>query len=142
MKKEQKYSMKNIVLIDADILLDVLMERRPFCRDSSVVWKMCEAGMIKGYISTLSFANIVYIMRKQLDSKSIERVLHMLSSIFAFEPLTEYDLKNAAALHWEDYEDALQYVIAARVNADYIITRNVKDYQNSSIEPLTPERFI
>ena len=98
--------------------------------------------MIKGYISTLSFANIVYIMRKQLDSKSIERVLHMLSSIFAFEPLTEYDLKNAAALHWEDYEDALQYVIAARVNADYIITRNVKDYQNSSIEPLTPERFI
>ena len=142
-KREPKDSKKDFkLMIDADILLDVLLDRKPFCGKSSLVWKMCETGLVKGFVSTLSFANIVYIMRRELDAKSIERVLGMLSQVFHFESLSGRDLKKAASLYWDDFEDAVQYSIAARIHADYIITRNIMDYQQSTILPMTPEEFL
>lgn len=39
-----------VLLIDANIILDVLLNRSEFVRDSSIIWKLCETGQIKGYI--------------------------------------------------------------------------------------------
>ena len=64
------------LLIDANILLDVLQNRENFVRASSMVWKLCETEQAKGYISALTFANLVYIMRKEMDAQRIEEVLH------------------------------------------------------------------
>lgn len=50
------------ILIDTNILLDVLMKRSPFDKASALVWKICETRKATGYISTLSYANIMYIM--------------------------------------------------------------------------------
>ena len=63
-----------VLLIDANIILDVLLNRPEFVKESSLVWKLCETEQAKGYISALTFANLVYIMRKQLtpeDRKSV-----------------------------------------------------------------------
>ena len=57
-----------VLLIDANIILDVLLNRQEFVKDSSMIWKLCETGKAKGYVSALTFANLVYIMRKQLSS--------------------------------------------------------------------------
>ena len=52
------------LLIDANILLDVLQNRENFVRASSMVWKLCETEQAKGYISALTFANLVYLIRE------------------------------------------------------------------------------
>ena len=121
------------LLIDANILLDVLQNRENFVRASSMVWKLCETEQAKGYISALTFANLVYIMRKEMDAQRIEEVLHMLSLIFEFAELNDSDLFRAAALQWPDFEDAVQSVTAERIHADYIITRNVRDFSRSKV---------
>ena len=51
-----------VLLIDANILLDVLMNRQEFVTDSSMIWKLCETEQAKGYISVLTYANIMYIL--------------------------------------------------------------------------------
>ena len=51
-----------VLLIDANIILDVLLNRPEFVKDSSMIWKLCETEQLKGYVSTLTFANLVYIM--------------------------------------------------------------------------------
>ena len=61
-----------VLLIDANIILDVLLNRPEFVKESSLVWKLCETEQAKGYISALTFANLVYIMRKQLTPEKIE----------------------------------------------------------------------
>ena len=63
-----------VILIDTNILLDVLMKRSPFDKASALVWKICETRKATGYISTLSYANIMYIMRKQLHESQIENI--------------------------------------------------------------------
>ena len=130
------------LLIDANILLDVLQNREPHVQASSVVWKLCETEKAKGYVSALTFANLVYIMRKELDPKKIEETLKALSLIFEFADFNVSDLTHAAELEWDDFEDAVQSVSAERVHADYIITRNVRDFAKSKVVAFTPSELI
>ena len=130
------------MLIDANIVLDVLQKRIPHYAESSKVWKLCETDQAEGYVSTLSFANLVYIMRKELMPEGIEEVMKKLSIIFSFADLKECDIMDAVRMKWGDFEDALQAAIAFRIGADYIITRNVKDFKNSNVMALTPEEFL
>lgn len=130
------------LLIDANILLDVLQNREPHVQASSVIWKLCEADKAKGYVSALTFANLIYIMRKEMDAKKIEETLRALSLIFEFTDFSASDLTHAAELNWDDFEDAVQSVTAERVHADYIITRNVRDFAKSKVIAFTPSELI
>lgn len=130
------------LMIDANIILDVLQAREPHVADSSIISKMCETNLVEGHISTLSFANLVYIMRRELDPGKIEEVLKALNLIYRFDDLTQADIMNAASLKWHDFEDAVQAAIAKRTGADYIITRNVRDFAASEIPALMPSEFL
>lgn len=130
------------LLIDANVLLDVLQNRERFVPASSLIWKLCETEKAHGYVSSLTFANLVYIMRKELDPEQIADVLKKLSFIFEFTELAPVDLDRAAQLLWDDFEDALQSVTAKRLNADYIITRNVRDFKGSEVPALTPDELL
>ena len=130
------------LLIDGNIILDVLQKREPHYLDSSKIWKMCETDMAEGHILTLTFANLVYVMRRELDAEKISDVFNKMSLIFRFEDLKEADIKNAANQKWDDFEDALQAVTAKRIKADYIITRNVRDFLDSKVMALTPSEFL
>ena len=135
--------MKNMrLLIDGNIVLDVLEKREPHFADSSKIWKLCETEQEEGYISALTFANLVYVMRKELDPEKIEDVWKRLSMIFHFSDLNVLDMNHAAGMHWDDFEDALQAATAERLHVDYIITRNVRDYRNSKIMAFTPTEFL
>ena len=130
------------VLIDANILLDVLQARRPHLKNSSLIWKLCETDQTTGYVSSLSFANIVYVMCKELDAETIEDVFAKLQLIFRFTELSVSDLSKAIALRLDDFEDALQIATASRLKADYIITRNVKNFIESETPVVTPDEYL
>ena len=131
-----------VLLIDANIILDVLLNRPDYVKDSAMIWKLCETEQMKGYVSTLTFANLVYIMRKQLDPEKIEDVFHKLNLIFEFADFSVSDLTHAADLNWKDFEDAVQNVTAERIHADYIITRNVRDFSQSKVMAFTPSELL
>ena len=130
------------LMIDANIILDVLQKREPHCQNSTLIWKLCETEQDIGFVSTLAFADLIYIMRKELNAEQITKVLEGLKMIFQFEDFTASDMEKAAGLQWKDYEDAVQAVTAERVKADYIITRNVKDFANSRIPAFTPSEYL
>lgn len=130
------------VLIDTNIILDVLCNRKEFVEDSAKVLKLCEVKKITGYISALSIPNIVYIMRKELDTEKVKEILEKLSLIFEIVDLKADDLKRASTLDFKDYEDAIQSTQASRIKACYIITRNIKDYNKSKVTAIKPSELI
>ena len=130
------------LLIDANVLLDVLQNRQPHAEDSSKVWKLCETEQAEGYISALTIANLMYIMRRQLEPDAIEHILQSLSLIFRMADLCVADIAHAASMKWDDFEDAVQASTAERIHADYIITRNVRDFKKSRIIAFTPSEFL
>ena len=130
------------LLIDANVVLDVLMKREPHFQDSASVWKLCETDQAEGYISTLTFANLVYVMRRELSPAQIRDVLDRMKLIFRFADFSASALSRAAELQWPDFEDAVQSVIAAEINADHIITRNVRDFTRSKVTAFTPAELL
>ena len=129
-------------LIDGNIILDVLQKRDPHFDASSKIWKLCETEQIEGFVSALTFANLVYVMRKELTPERINEVLKKLALIFHFTELAVSDLAEAAELKWNDFEDAVQAAAASRIDADCIVTRNVRDYIQSRIPAFTPAELL
>lgn len=50
-----------VLLVDTNIILDVLLSRPEFVKDSSMIWKLCETEQAKGYLSTLTYVNMMYV---------------------------------------------------------------------------------
>lgn len=130
------------VLIDTNIAIDLLANRGEFAEPAAQLFKLCEIGKVQGYIYALSVANIVYIMRKEMDRSQIEAIIAKLGSIITIADMKADDLRKAAALPIPDFEDALQSVCASRLKADFIITRNLKDFKNSKVMAIKPTELI
>lgn len=56
---------------------------------------------------------------------------------------TKTEIVQALKNDFSDYEDSVQYSSALNIKGlDAIITRNIKDYRNSSIAVMTPLNFL
>lgn len=130
------------VLIDTNIILDVLCKRPEFYEDSARIFKLCEVKKITGVISALSIPNIMYILRKELDADKTKEVLDNLMLIFSFADLKADDLKKAADMKFKDFEDAIQSACASRIKANYIVTRNIKDFSESRVTAIKPTELL
>jgi len=130
------------VLIDTNILLDVLCNRPGLAESSAKVWKHIEAGNLEGIVCALSIPNIVYILRKELDPEKVREVIAQLDHIFAFTDLKAGDLRKAITFAMKDYEDAVQAACALRNKAQFVITRNLKDFAGSPVPAIKPEELL
>ena len=106
------------------------------------IQKLCETEQAKGYLSTLTYANMMYVMRKQLTPDQIEDVFRKLNLIFEFADFSPAVLERAVAMKWKDFEDAVQSATAESVHADYIVTRNLKDFMKSKVIAFTPAELL
>jgi predicted nucleic-acid-binding protein len=129
-------------LIDTNVLLDVLAHRQNFYPCSKVIFDLCETRKIKGYISSLSIADLVYVMRKELKKEDINYVLLTLELIFQVTDLNVDDINKASETNTSDFEDGIQIATAKRIKADCIITRNKNDFENNSLPLFTPEEAV
>lgn len=130
------------VLIDTNVILDVLSSREPFLEASALVWKYCETNRLEGYISAVSVPNIVYILRKELSPERTRQVIEQLFLIFKVADLKADDLKKAGEMCAPDFENALQAVCAARIKADFIVTRNIRNFAQSKVAAIKPSELL
>ncbi len=130
------------ILVDTNVVLDVLCNRPEFVEDSSRIWKYCEVNQIEGYISALTVPNIVYILRKELTPQKTEQLIQQITMIFKVADLKSTDLKSAAEMFTSDYEDAIQMCQANRIGADFIVTRNIRDFKDSKVPALKPSELL
>jgi hypothetical protein len=127
------------ILLDCDVLLDQMLRREPFLPDSTRIFNACEAGKIHGAIAWHSLANAYYMANEG------ERALKFFEDLLSFVEVIGGDTKLALeAIHssFPDFEDALQSVCAGKFEADFIVTRNVKDYKLSTIKAISPSYFL
>ena len=70
------------VFLDTNVLLDILAKREPFYTASAEVWSLAESGAVQGCISTISFNNIYYVVRKMAGKCNADKALRILRDIF------------------------------------------------------------
>jgi predicted nucleic acid-binding protein len=130
------------IFIDTNVLLDVMLCRDNFYPASRTVSDIVETNKINAFVSAVSMTTIFYILRKfKPDISEVYSLMDDLSALFTVAPVTEYTITNAMALRWKDFEDAVQFISAQGVNAQYIITRNKADFETPGIPCLNPDEY-
>ena len=130
------------VFIDTNIFLDLLCRRERFLGDSLKVFDLAVDGKFELLISDLSIANIKYITRKDFSVDSFYETISAFRPVFTIVPVGEDAVDKALALKAQDFEDALQYFSAVHSQADYLLTRNIRDYGFASLKVMSPTDFI
>jgi predicted nucleic acid-binding protein len=134
--------MKN-VFIDTDVIVDFLTDRKPFSLESSKIFSLIDQKKIKGCVSSLSFSNLYYVLRKFGTHKKVISSLQELSELVDILKVDSDIVKSALTSDFKDFEDTIQYFSAQEhKKVDCIITRNIKDYKDSSLPVMTPETFL
>lgn len=132
-----------VVLIDTNVLLDFLLGREPYFSNADRIIKLCADKKIQGFIAAHSIPNMFYILQKDMSVEARREVMLNLCDILAIENIDSVKviaaLKNSAFV---DLEDCLQSDCAEKVKADYIITRNIKDFEISEVPAILPEDFL
>jgi len=130
------------VLIDTNIILDVLTEREPHFEFSASFLKLC-GTQITGCIIASQTTDIFYMLRRSgIDSPSaIGSIKKLIDNVKVLD-INAVDVQNALNSPMPDYEDSLLACCAERQKAEYIITRNEKDFKLSPITALAPRAFL
>lgn len=131
------------VLFDTCIVIDVLQKRTPFCDQAMCLLEAVSDRKIKGVLTAKSITDIYYLMRKNLHNEEQARtLLDKLFLLFDIADTCRSDCRNALLSAVTDYEDAVMIQTAKRINADCIVTRNIKDYQPSDVPVYLPEELL
>ena len=131
------------VLIDTNVILDVLLRRENFIEKSSDVLLLSEKKIINGYVTASAVTDIYYITNATYkDRQKTMNLLKELLKTVNIAAVTGEEIYRAVNLDWNDFEDAVQYTAGEHIQADYIITRNTRDYAGTDIPAIQPADFL
>ena len=130
------------IFIDGDVILDLLLKREKFYKESAKLFTLIERKKVKGYTSPLIIANIYYIISKLDNKKTALEKTRLLRNLLRIAPLNEKIIDMALSSSYRDFEDNIQYNCALIHDIKTIITRNIKDYPKDEINILEPKDYI
>jgi predicted nucleic acid-binding protein len=130
------------VLFDVNIILDVLQEREAFYDFSARLLALAETGRIQGWLAAHSVTTLFYLIAKDRSSDQARVTLTSLLQFLKIAPVDQSTIEQALNLPYRDFEDAVQMMSALQIRADYLLSRNVKDYQPAPLEVIQPVELL
>jgi predicted nucleic acid-binding protein len=130
------------VFVDTDICIDLLSGRKPFNATAEKLFSLADTGKIKVCVSSLSFANIDYVLRSQYSGSNSRQIIAKFKTLVSVLSVDSKTIDLAIASDFSDFEDAIQYYSAIENGITLLLTRNIKDYKKSTIKVMTPETFL
>ena len=130
-------------LIDTNVILDAITTRKPWADTAQDLLRAVAMEKFKGFITVAQTTDIFYILRRRgADEAASKDIIKKLTDSVIVSDITPADAGNALASDMLDYEDALLAYCAKRQKADYIVTRNEKDFSLSPIPAIAPQEFL
>jgi predicted nucleic acid-binding protein len=131
------------LFIDTDVIIDFLIDRKPHSREAAIIFTLIEQKKLKGYVSSLTFSNLYYVLRKVEPHNKVISKLDSISRMLTILKVDQQTIKDAIVSGFSDFEDSIQYNCALDYKKiDVLITRNTKDYKNSEIPVMTPADYL
>ena len=130
------------VLLDTNVLLDYVLDRGSVSIQAEQLFEQCVRGEIECHVAAHSVVNIFYILRKYYSVATRKMILLSLCDLCFVEDITEQMIREVLQGAEQDIEDHLQILCAKAAGTDYIITRDGKGFQDSSIPAISPVEFL
>ena len=130
------------LMLDTNIVLDHIGRREPFYELSRRTCLLGIVGEARTFVSASMVTDLFYLLRKDFGSREAQRMIEEDLSFLQVVGVSPEDVAAALAQKWNDFEDCLVARCAKKAGADYIVTRNVKDFERSSVKAITPQQLF
>lgn len=131
------------VIIDTNVAIDLMEQRDEFFEDAEKVFLFACTEHLEAYFTATTMTTLFYILHQFFhDNDYVKSILKSWNFAVQVLSIQSEDCLKALNSSVADYEDAVISEVASREGIDYIITRNTKDFQNSTVKAVTPSEFI
>ena len=130
------------VLFDTNVLMDVLLDRKPFADESAQVMDQVVRGTVTGLICASTVTTVFYLSSREVGKKEAMAQIRSLLGLYEVAPVNRAVLDAALANKSPDFEDAVLAEAAHQAGAQAIITRNLKDFAHSPVRAYTPRQWL
>ncbi len=133
---------KPTILVDLNVILDVIQQRQPFYEESARVVDAVVRGQAVGWLAAHSITTLFYVINRVRNRETAVTAITGLLDVFTVAAVDDQVIRQALAWGWPDFEDAVQTAAAVQAQADFLITRNPRDFQSGSLPVVQPAAFL
>ena len=130
------------IFVDANVIIDYLVDRMPFADDAEAVIDVCVQDGNEGSSTGLTACNAVYIIGRSIGQRSAELLVKEVAEFMELLPICPEDIRLNLGADHPDFEDTLQISAAKAWGADVIVTRDKDGFANSPVKVLSPAEFL
>lgn len=131
-----------IVLFDTNVILDLLLDRRPFARDAARLVDQVARQHLQGLLGATTVTTIHYLARRSVGEAAAQRHVESLLSIFEVAPVGRGVLLDALRLGFIDYEDAVLHEAARQAGATAIVSRDIDRFKGAGLAIYQPAELL
>lgn len=128
--------------LDTNVIIDFYDERPLFFDAAAQIITKAYRGEIEIVVSATSFINAFYLLRKSYASEELTQAMRGLANLCTISDITKQMIVSSLSSSHPDFEDAVQMESAMSAQADVIITRDKRHFNDSKIPVLTPTDFL
>lgn len=127
------------LFLDTNVLIDFLLEREPFYSSAAMIISYAEERKVDICITSLSLvtSNFICVERCKMPNDIYRRKIDFLRNFIEVCYVDKTDIYNSYDAKWKDFEDGVQYYSAKRACADYVVTRNIKDFEENELKVIS-----
>ena len=126
------------MLVDLNVILDVLQNRQPFYDEAASVLDAVVRQEVTGLLAAHSMTTLYYVLNRLRNREAAVAAIAGLLDAFTIAAVDDAVIRKAFSWGWTDFEDAVQMAAAANAGADYLITRNPRDFQEGIVPVVQP----
>jgi len=131
------------IFLDTNIVIDFLSGREPFADDAIALFQLADNHEVELIVTDLTLVNTVYVLQRlHHPIDSIYEVLNNIRPLISIVPIGEAVIDMCLRHRSNDFEDDVQYFAAVNALADYIVTRNKKDFDFGDEAIVTPKELF
>jgi predicted nucleic acid-binding protein len=130
------------VLVDTNVVLDVLLDRRPHSTLAAQILGLAEQSRIEGLLCATTVTTLDYLLTQALSRADARRHLGQLLKIFEIAPVNRAVIDGAMKSRMSDFEDAVLERAAQLAGAEAIVTRDAKDFTHAEVPVVDPRELL
>lgn len=126
------------LLLDLNVFLDVILDRRPDADVAAALWAAIERGRGHGMVPAHGVTTIFYLLEKARGAAFAREGVERLIRVFNVAPVDDDVVRRALAFAWPDFEDAVCAAAAEASGCDALVTRDPDGYPNAPLPVIDP----
>ena len=130
------------ILFDTNVVLDVLLDRKPHTDASAAAWSYVENGVVEGMLAAHALTTVHYLVRKEMGTARTKRILTSILKVFGIAFVDIEVVEQALQLSFSDFEDAVTAAAARLARCELVVTRDPKGFRGSPVPCITPEALL